>query len=63
MRILRTGGWVLADNALWYGEIFDPKDDDSRAMAQFNDLVNDDIRAEKLFLTIRDGIYVIRKRD
>jgi caffeoyl-CoA O-methyltransferase len=62
MRILRTGGWVLADNAL-YGEIFDPKDDDSRAMAQFNDLVNDDIRAEKLFLTIRDGIYVIRKRD
>jgi predicted O-methyltransferase YrrM len=62
MRILRSGGWVLADNALWYGRIFDPKDEASRAMAQFNDVVNADSRAEKLFLTIRDGIYVIRKR-
>lgn len=62
MRILRNGGLILADNALWYGRIFDPQDDDSRAMADFNELVNADNRAEKLFLTIRDGIYVIRKR-
>ena len=62
MRILRTGGLVLADNALWYGRIFDPQDDDSRAVAEFNELVNADPRAEKLFLTIRDGIYLIRKR-
>jgi len=62
MRILRTGGLILADNALWYGKIFDPKDDDSRAMADFNELVNRDTRVEKLFLTIRDGIYLIRKR-
>lgn len=61
MRILRTGGLILADNALWYGRIFDPKDDDSQAMADFNELVNADNRAEKLFLTIRDGIYLIRK--
>jgi caffeoyl-CoA O-methyltransferase len=62
MRILRDGGLILADNALWYGRIFNPKDDDSRAMAEFNEMVNNDARAEKLFLTIRDGIYVIRKR-
>jgi caffeoyl-CoA O-methyltransferase len=61
MRILRTGGLILADNALWYGRIFDPNDDDSRAMAGFNELVKKDTRAEKLFLTIRDGIYLIRK--
>jgi caffeoyl-CoA O-methyltransferase len=61
MRILRNGGIILADNALWYGRIFDPKDDDSRAMADFNELVKADNRAEKLFLTIRDGIYLIRK--
>jgi caffeoyl-CoA O-methyltransferase len=52
---------LLADNALWYGRIFDPKDGDSRAVAEFNELVKADSRAEKLFLTIRDGIYVIRK--
>jgi caffeoyl-CoA O-methyltransferase len=62
MRILRNGGLILADNALWYGRIFDPKDDESRAMADFNELVKADDRAEKLFLTIRDGIYLIRKR-
>jgi caffeoyl-CoA O-methyltransferase len=62
MRILRTGGLMLADNALWYGRVFDPKDDESRAMADFNELVKGDNGAEKLFLTIRDGIYLIRKR-
>ena len=62
MRILRNGGLILADNVLWYGRIFNPRDDESRAMADFNELVKADTRAEKLFLTIRDGIYVIRKR-
>lgn len=62
MRILRNNGLILADNALWYGRIFDPQDEESRAMADFNELVNADKQAEKLFLTIRDGIYVIRKR-
>lgn len=61
MRIVRPDGLILADNTLWYGRIFDPKDDDSRAMVAFNERVNADIRAEKLFLTIRDGIYLIRK--
>lgn len=61
MRILRNGGLILADNALWYGRIFNPKDDDSRAMAEFNEMVKGDSRVEKLFLSIRDGIYLIRK--
>jgi caffeoyl-CoA O-methyltransferase len=61
MRILRNNGLILADNALWYGRIFDPQDEESRAMADFNELVNADKRSEKLFLTIRDGIYLIKK--
>jgi caffeoyl-CoA O-methyltransferase len=61
MRILRNGGLIFADNALWYGRVLDPKDDDSRAIADFNEEVKADGRAEKLFLTIRDGIYLIRK--
>ena len=62
MRILRIGGLILADNVLWYGRIFDPKNDEGRAMADFNEMVKADSRTEKLFLTIRDGIYLIRKR-
>lgn len=62
MRILRKGGLIVVDNALWYGRIFEPKDEDSKAMALFNEEVNADNRAEKLFLTLRDGIYLIRKK-
>jgi caffeoyl-CoA O-methyltransferase len=62
MRIVQGGGLILADNALWYGRVFDPKDDDSRAVADFNEVVKADKGAEKLFLTVRDGIYLIRKR-
>ena len=62
MRILRNGGLILVDNVLWYGRIFDPKDQESQAMSDFNAMVKADDRAEKLFLTIRDGIYIIRKR-
>ncbi len=62
MRILRNGGLIIADNALWYGRVFNPKDEESRAVADFNELVKADDRVEKLFLTVRDGIYLIRKR-
>jgi caffeoyl-CoA O-methyltransferase len=62
MRILREGGLIVADNALWYGKIFEPKDEDSKAMALFNEEVKADNRVEKLFLTLRDGIYLIRKK-
>lgn len=62
MRLLRAGGLMIADNALWYGRVFDPKDEDSKAMAIFNEEVNADNRTEKLFLTLRDGIYLIRKK-
>ena len=62
MRLVRAGGLILADNALWYGEVLDPKDEESRAMADFNALVNADDRADKLFLTIRDGIYLVRRK-
>ena len=62
MRILRIGGIILADNVLWYGRIFAPEDDDGKAVADFNEMVQADDRAEKLFVTIRDGIYFIRKR-
>jgi caffeoyl-CoA O-methyltransferase len=61
MRILWEGGLTLADNVLWYGRVFNPQDEDSKAMAAFNEEVNGDDRTEKLFLTLRDGLYLIRK--
>lgn len=61
-RIVKNGGLIVADNSLWSGRVLDPKDDDSRAIAEFNDMVKTDDRVEKVLLTIRDGVYLIRKK-
>ena len=62
MRVLRRGGLIAADNVLWSGKVLRPDDDDSRAIALFNDMVKNDSMAEKVFLPIRDGVYLIRKK-
>ncbi|MBI5674867.1 MAG: class I SAM-dependent methyltransferase [Nitrospirae bacterium] len=62
MRVLRKGGLIAADNVLWSGKVLRPDDDESRAIALFNDIVKNDSRAEKVFLPVRDGVYLIRKR-
>lgn len=60
--LLRQGGLVVADNALWSGAVVDPKTDDARAIAAFNDKVAADDRVEKVLLTVRDGMLLARKR-
>jgi caffeoyl-CoA O-methyltransferase len=61
MRILREGGLMAVDNVLWSGRILSPRDAESRAIAEFNEKVINDPRAEKAMLTVRDGVYLIRK--
>lgn len=61
VRILRGGGLIAADNVLWYGRVLSPEDDDSRAIVSFNRRVMSDARVEKVMLTLRDGVYLIRK--
>jgi caffeoyl-CoA O-methyltransferase len=61
-RILKKGGIIAADNALWYGRILNPQDDDSRAIHRFNGIVKRDKDVEKVLLTVRDGVFLIRKK-
>lgn len=61
LRILRPGGLIVADNALWGGRVLSPRDDDERSIASFNRRVREDGRVEKVLLTVRDGVYLIRK--
>lgn len=62
LRILKKGGLIAADNALWSGKVLNPEDEDSRAIADFNEIVKNDDSVEKALLTVRDGIYLIRKK-
>lgn len=59
--LLRQGGLIIVDNVLWGGNVLNPKDNTDKAIDQFNQKVSQDSRVEKVFLTIRDGIYLIRK--
>ncbi|MDE6439781.1 MAG: O-methyltransferase [Bacteroidales bacterium] len=61
--LLRPGGWLLADNILWNGKVWDEsyRDKDTQALRRFNDLVQADPDVENLPLRMRDGLMIIRK--
>ncbi len=60
--LLRHGGLLVADNALWSGRVLDPKHESDRALVVFNDLVAKDGRVEKVLLTVRDGMMLAYKK-
>ncbi len=59
---VNAGGLILADNVLWSGKVtMVNKDNDTKAMDDFNKKILSDTRVEKLILPIRDGINLIMK--
>jgi len=64
LRILRSGGIILVDNVFWRYKIFKKKisNDNARAIAAFNEKVKLENRVEKVMLSVRDGVYLIRKK-
>lgn len=63
MRILRPGGFILADNTLWDGHVVEERKHDAQTagIIAFNSLVAADPRSEQLILPLRDGLSLIRK--
>jgi caffeoyl-CoA O-methyltransferase len=60
--LVKRGGLVIGDNVLWSGKVIDPKDDDTRAIVAFDQLVQSDPRVENVCLTVRDGMMLVWKR-
>jgi predicted O-methyltransferase YrrM len=60
---VRPGGFILADNVLFHGQVLEKEINgkNARAIQQFNDHVLERSDVEKLMLPVRDGVYVIRK--
>jgi caffeoyl-CoA O-methyltransferase len=62
------GGLIIVDNVFWSGKVVDAYyppgrvlDKDTRAVRAFNDAVVQDPRVEPFFLTVRDGLLLLRK--
>lgn len=63
--LMRSGGYIVADNTLWYGRVTEEarqSDAQTRGVQAFNDLVASDRRVEKVILPLRDGLTIIRKK-
>lgn len=60
---LKSGGFILADNVLFHGQVLEDelKGKNAVAIQQFNDFILERKDVEKVLLPLRDGLYLIRK--
>jgi caffeoyl-CoA O-methyltransferase len=60
---IKKGGFILADNVLFHGEVLQEtlKGKNARAIHAFNEHVLSDKRVEQVMLTVRDGLLLIKK--
>jgi caffeoyl-CoA O-methyltransferase len=60
---VKPGGFILADNVLFHGEVLQSelKGKNAKAIQAFNEYVAKDSRVEQVLLTVRDGLMVIKK--
>jgi predicted O-methyltransferase YrrM len=63
LRLVRPGGLIAVDNALWSGAVADPSvtDAETEALRALNRKVRDDGRVEACLLTVGDGVLLARK--
>ncbi|MGH8894943.1 MAG: O-methyltransferase [Actinomycetes bacterium] len=64
LRLLRPGGVVAFDNALWHDRVADPtqRDEDTTAIRELGRTVRDDERLTSALLPAGDGLLVAVKR-
>ena len=60
---LRKNGFIFADNIFFHGEVLNetPKSKSAKGIKAFNEFIKNRSDIEKVILTLRDGLYLIRK--
>lgn len=64
MKLLRPGGFIIADNTLWDGHVIDSaynRDKQTNGIKDFNRHLAEDARTEQVILPLRDGLTLIMK--
>lgn len=61
---VRSGGIILADNVLFHGQVVEEPvtGKNAKAMHEFNQFLSKDDSVEKVIITLRDGLMLIRKK-
>ena len=58
------GGFIIADNVLWSGKVVEEvseKDQETKALKEFNTLIHNSERVEHILMPIRDGLMICQK--
>ncbi len=61
----KQGGFIIADNVLWSGNVLKPfhqMDAETKALSEYTEKVYADDRVESLLLPVRDGLLISRKK-
>ena len=59
-----VGGFIIADNVLWSGKVVEEvndKDQETKALKEFNTLIQTSERVENILMPIRDGLMICQK--
>ena len=62
--LMRKGGYLITDNVLWSGKVMGNRndmDDETKAIADFNELTQKSRLVENVLFPVRDGLMVCRK--
>jgi len=59
----RPGGLIVLDNVLWSGKVLQPESEIDDILVETNRRIAADPDVENVFLTLRDGLNVVRKKD
>jgi len=61
---VKSGGYILIDNILWYGKVADLRiqDEVTCQLRRFNEFVHRDTRVERAIVQNRDGMFILRKK-
>lgn len=60
---VRQNGFILADNIFFHGEVIEKevKGKSAKAIKDFNEFIAERTDIDKMIITLRDGLYLIRK--
>lgn len=61
---VRKNGFILADNIFFHGQALEdePKGNNAKGIKTFNEFIKKQEEVEKVVLTVRDGLYLMKKK-
>lgn len=62
---VKPGGFILADNVLWGGQVLEKETTDPQAkgIINFNEMIRNETTLDEVIIPLRDGLMLIRKKE